>query len=55
MGFIYSYFKMGGNAVKSEWFKSLPGCFFYDVLEEDEPGVQSALDLLQEEKDLFII
>lgn len=34
---------------------SVPGCLFDDVLEKDEPSVQSALDLLQEEEDLLIV
>lgn len=33
----------------------LPGCLFDDVLEEDEPCIQSSLYLLQEEEDLLII
>lgn len=34
---------------------AVPGRLFDDVLEEDEPCVQSSLDLLQEEEDLLIV
>lgn len=34
---------------------ALPGCLFDDVLEEDEPCVQSSLDLLQKEEDLLVV
>lgn len=33
----------------------LPGRLFDDVLEEDEPRVQSSLDLLQKEEDLLVV
>jgi hypothetical protein len=32
-----------------------PGCLFDDVLYEDEPRVQSSLDLLQEVEDLVVV
>lgn len=32
-----------------------PGRLFDNILKEDESGVQSALDLLQEEEDLLIV
>lgn len=34
---------------------ALPGCLLDDVLEEDEPRVQSSLDLLQKEEDLLVV
>lgn len=42
---------MGGGVLRDQ----VPGCLFDDVLEEDEPGVQSALDLLQEVEDLLVV
>lgn len=33
----------------------VPGSLFDDVLEENEPSVQCALDLLQEEEDFLIV
>lgn len=35
--------------------RALPGGLLDDVLEEDEPRVQSSLDLLQEEEDLLVV
>ena len=32
-----------------------PGCLFDDVLDEDKPRVQGALDLLQQVEDLVIV
>lgn len=34
---------------------ALPGSLFDDVLEEDQPGVQRSLDLLQKEEDLLVV
>lgn len=45
-----------GLVGRDGWYRnSVPGRLFDDVLEEDESGVQCALDLLQEEEDLLII
>lgn len=49
--------QQGNNStsVPTGGLNSVPGSLFDDVLEEDESGVQSALDLLQEEEDLLVV
>lgn len=51
---VHSLFDTAGWQVR-RGLSLVPGCLFDDVLEEDEPSVQSALDLLQEMEDLLVV